>query len=81
MTAITTPSLSTPGLSTRRPIARTTVMDRALLLTASALDAFVAGRVERRSAAERRRALVAQDGAAGARTHAQTLGAMGMLPR
>lgn len=76
MTTITTTRISTRGL-----VARTTSFDRALLLTASALDTFVAARVERRAGAERRRALAAQEAVASTRRSAQTLGAAGMLPR
>lgn len=75
MTALTT--IRPPA---RGPVARTTTIDRALLLAASALDAFVARRVGRRASAEHRRALAAQAAAASARSTAQALGAVGMLP-
>ncbi|QIG40548.1 hypothetical protein G5T42_14590 [Microbacterium sp. 4R-513] len=55
----------------------TTAVDRALLRTASALDAFVAGRVQRRAAATPVAAI--QHDAS--RTQAQALAAIGIMPR
>lgn len=65
MTALTSHQLST------------TPVDRALLRAASALDAFVAGRVQRRSVAMPASALRHDD----VRTQAQALGAIGIIPR
>ncbi|MGN6221708.1 MAG: hypothetical protein ACTHNQ_19595 [Microbacterium sp.] len=61
--------------------ARTTAFDRALLQAASALDAFVATRLERRADAARRRSVAVQDAAAGARSAAEARAAIGVLPR
>lgn len=64
-----------------RAAARTTAFDRALLQAASALDAFVATRLERRADAARRRSVAVQDAAAGARSAAEARAAIGVLPR
>jgi len=71
MTAISTPRLSS-GV---------TPLERMLLRAASALDVFVAGRLERRSAVDPRGAYEAQRSFAAAREAAQARGAMGLLPR
>ncbi|TDN92767.1 hypothetical protein [Microbacterium sp. BK668] len=55
----------------------TTPIDRALLRAASALDAFVAHRVQRRSVA----VPVAATAHDAARSRAQALGAIGIMPR
>jgi len=65
MTALTSHQLST------------TSFDRALLRAASALDAFVAARVQRRAAAVPW-AAIDHDAS---RTRAQALGAIGIMPR
>ena len=59
----------------------TTRFDRTLLRTASAIDAYVLARVERRHGAEWRRAMSARAAATGARRDAEALAALGMLPR
>lgn len=56
----------------------TTSVDRALLRAASALDRFVDARLERRAAAVVSPAAAQHDSS---RTHAQALGAIGILPR
>ncbi|MDQ7877653.1 hypothetical protein Q9R08_06670 [Microbacterium sp. QXD-8] len=76
MTTITAGELAARGFG-----ASATRFDRALLRAASAIDAYVIARVERRDGAERRRALTAQTAASGARRDAEALAATGMLPR
>ena len=76
MTAITADELTARGFR-----ASATRFDRALLRAASALDAYVVARVERRDGVDERRALIAQAGVAGARREAEARAAMGMLPR
>lgn len=65
MTALTSHQLST------------TPVDRALLRAASALDAFVAGRIQRRASTGTPFAIDHD----AARTQAQALGAIGIMPR
>ncbi|MBD3941463.1 hypothetical protein IF188_07100 [Microbacterium sp. NEAU-LLC] len=76
MTTITAHRVASP-----RAVVRTTAFDRALLQAASALDAFVVARLERRASVGRRRAIVAQDAAATTRGAAEARGALGLLPR
>ncbi len=76
MTAITADELATRGFR-----ASATRFDRALLRTASALDAYVVARLEKRDGAQERRALTAQATASGVRREAEARAAMGMLPR
>ncbi|MFC8682398.1 hypothetical protein ACFT30_12830 [Microbacterium ureisolvens] len=76
MTTITADELAVRGFQSSA-----TRFDRTLLRAAAALDAYALGRVERRHDAVQRRALTAQDVAAGARQEAEALGAIGMLPR
>ncbi|WP_374974488.1 hypothetical protein ACEYYH_11155 [Microbacterium trichothecenolyticum] len=76
MTAITADELAARGFR-----ASATRFDRALLRAASALDAYVVARVEKRDDAQERRALSAQAAASGARREAEARAAMGMLPR
>lgn len=71
MTAISAPRIRTGA----------TPLERVLLGAASALDAFVAGRLERRRDTGRRDAYDAQRSFTAAREAAQARGAMGMLPR
>ncbi len=67
------------AISAPRGYARTTtVFERSLLWTSVTLDQFVATRLERRAAIERRRAITAQCDYADARRDAQACG--GMLP-
>ena len=76
MTTITADELAARGFRTSA-----TRFDRALLRAASALDAYVLARVEKRDDAEARRALTAQAAVSGARHQAEALAATGMLPR
>lgn len=76
MTAVTVQHLVAPALA-----ARATRLERMLLRAASALDAYVVARLERRASAEMRRALVAQTAATQARRDAEANGALGILPR
>jgi len=76
MTTITADELATRGFG-----ASATRFDRTLLRAASAIDAYVLTRVERRAAAEGRQALAAQAAASGARSQAEGLFSMGILPR
>ena len=64
-------------------VARTaaTPFESLLLRAASALDHFVAVRLEERGGAVHRRAAATQAAAAAARGAAQARGAIGMLPR
>jgi hypothetical protein len=71
MTAISAPRVRTGA----------TPVERMLLSAASALDAFVAGRLERRTDTGRRHAHDAQRSFAAAREVAQARGAIGLLPR
>jgi hypothetical protein len=64
-----------------RAAARTTAFERALLQAASALDAFVASRLERRADDGRRRSVAVQDAAARTRAAAEARAALGVLPR
>jgi hypothetical protein len=61
--------------------ASSTAFERALLRTASALDAYVIARVQRRDARPRRAALIAQAAAGDARRDAEARAAIGLLPR
>ncbi|MCC2032284.1 hypothetical protein [Microbacterium allomyrinae] len=76
MTAIATQYVSAPGSR-----ARVTPFERTLLRTASALDAFVVTRLERRTGAVGRQALTVQAAFALARRDAEARGVMGMIPR
>lgn len=76
MTTITAGELAARGFS-----GSATRIDRTLLRAASAIDAYVIARVEKRAGAARRRALIAQSAASDARRGAEALGAMGMPPR
>jgi hypothetical protein len=76
MTTITAGELAARGFETSA-----TRFDRTLLRAASALDAYVIARVERRDGAARRRALTAQAVVSGARRDAEALASTGMLPR
>jgi hypothetical protein len=76
MTAITADELAARGFR-----ASATRFDRALLRAASALDAYVVARVEKRDDAQERRALTVQAAASTARREAEARAAMGMLPR
>jgi hypothetical protein len=76
MTTITVHEHSARGFG-----ATATRYDRMLLRAASAFDAYVIARVERRNVAEQRRAKTAQEAANGVRRSAEALAAMGMLPR
>jgi hypothetical protein len=76
MTTITAGELAARGFD-----ASATRSDRALLRAASAIDAYVIARVERRDGAGRRGAVTAQTAQAGARRDAEALAATGMLPR
>lgn len=69
MTAFTAP----------RAVVRTTGFERMLLTAANVLDRFVATRLERRAASTR--PISAQTAATDARSDAQAMGAVGMLPR
>ena len=60
---------------------RTTAFDRTLLHAASALDAFVAVRLERRDGAVHRRLIEAQAAASALRGEAEAGRAIGLLPR
>ena len=71
MTAISAPRVRTGA----------TPFERALLGAASALDRFVANRVERRGDTGYRRAHQAQLSFAAARDAARARGAIGLLPR
>ncbi len=71
----------TAHYATTRVATRTTGFERTLLRAASALDAFVVTRLERRDGDELRRVQLAQDATAEARRSAQARGAMGVLPR
>lgn len=71
----------TAHYATTRTATRATTFERTLLRAASALDAFVLTRVERRGADELRRVARTQDASAEARRSAQARGAMGVLPR
>ena len=71
MTAISAPRTST-GI---------TPFERSLLRTASVLDGFVSGRLERRSSVAYRRAAAVQSATVSARDAAQARGAIGLLPR
>jgi hypothetical protein len=77
MSTITAGELATRGFVA----SATTRFDRTLLRTASAIDAYVSARVERRHGAGWRRAMSAQAAATGARRDAQALAALGMPPR
>jgi len=76
MTTITLPDVTTGTLS-----AAATGLDRALLRAASALDAHVLGRVERRAGLAFRRAASAQAAADRIRRDATARAAIGILPR
>jgi hypothetical protein len=71
MTAISAPRVRTGA----------TAFERTLLGAASALDRFVAVRLERRSGAEYGRAHAAQLAFVARRDAAQARGVMGLLPR
>ncbi|WP_106814058.1 hypothetical protein [Microbacterium timonense] len=74
-------TITAPELSVRAFGSSTTRFERALLRAASALDAYVLTRLERRDAAARRDALAAEAAATGARRAAEALASVGMLPR
>ncbi|MBW9108439.1 hypothetical protein [Microbacterium ureisolvens] len=76
MSAITADELAARGFR-----ASATRFDRALLRAASALDAYVVARVEKRDDAQERRALTVQAAASTARREAEARAAVGMLPR
>ncbi|MBW9118763.1 hypothetical protein JNB63_01505 [Microbacterium trichothecenolyticum] len=76
MSAITADELAARGFR-----ASATRFDRALLRAASALDAYVVARVEKRDDAQERRALTVQAAASTARREAEAHAAVGMLPR
>ncbi|WP_127818911.1 hypothetical protein [Microbacterium sp. CPCC 204701] len=61
--------------------ARATRFDRTLLRAASAIDAFVVSRLERRAGDGSRRAVAAQAAAEHLRRDAEARGAIGILPR
>ena len=61
--------------------AAVTPFESMLLHAASALDIFVASRLERRGSPASRRAIGAQTAGSAARDAAQARGAIGMLPR
>ena len=69
------------AISAPRALTRATPFERTLLRAASALDLFVAARLERRGGAAHRRAVEAQTAAAADRRAAEARGAIGMLPR
>jgi hypothetical protein len=75
MTAIPAPR------ATAGTIISATPFERALLRSASALDVFVAARLERRGSAAYRRAAAAQSASAHERIAAEARGAIGLLPR
>ena len=68
-------------ITATRPRAGVTAFERTLLVTASALDAYVDSRVGRREPTEHRRAVAAKAAAALARREAQARGCIGLLPR
>lgn len=68
-------------ITASRPRVGVTPFERTLLVTASAIDAYVDSRVGRRDATEHRRAVAAQASAALARREAQARGCIGLLPR
>ncbi|WP_426319640.1 hypothetical protein [Microbacterium sp. E-13] len=74
-------AISADELSAHRFEASATAFDRALLRAASAVEAYTIARVRRRDGAQRRRALIAQDEASGARRNAEALAYAGLLPR
>ncbi|SFS05878.1 hypothetical protein SAMN04487846_2036 [Microbacterium sp. cf046] len=69
------------AISAPRSLTRTTPFERALLSAASALDVYVAARLERRNGAAHRQAAVAQSAFDAARRGAEARGAIGILPR
>jgi len=69
------------AISASRTITRATHFERTLLHAASALDLFVANRLERRGRVSYRRAADAQASAADVRSAAEARGAIGVLPR
>ena len=69
------------AISAPRVLSGATPFERALLSAASALDRFVAHRLQRRGEAGYRRAHEAQLAFAVTRDAAQARGAMGLLPR
>ncbi|MFB9647337.1 hypothetical protein [Microbacterium terregens] len=69
------------AISAPRTLTRATTFERALLRAASALDGFVATRLERRGRVAYRRAAETQARAARFRSSAQACGAVGLLPR
>jgi hypothetical protein len=69
------------AISAPRGYVHTTTFERSLLWTSVTLDHFVTGRLERRAASERHRAITAQATYADARRDAQATGGIGMLPR
>ncbi len=68
-------------ISASRSTAGTTPFESMLLGAASAVDDFVAGRLERRGSAVYRRAARTAAAGAAARDAAQARGAIGILPR
>ena len=69
------------AISASRVSSGATPFERTLLSAASALDRFVAGRLELRGGSEYRRAHDAQLAFAATRDAAQARGAIGLLPR
>ena len=69
------------AISAPRGYVRTTPLERSLLWASVTLDHFVAHRLERRTAPERRRAIEAQEAFASSRRDAQAQGGIGLLPR
>jgi hypothetical protein len=69
------------AISAPRVIAGATPFERALLHAASALDGYVASRLERRGTSEYRRADDARRIYSLTRDAAQARGAIGLLPR
>jgi hypothetical protein len=74
-------AIPAPRAVARELAASITPLDRALLLTATALDALVSARLLRRASVEHRRAVAVQTARSDARRSAEALGAAGMLPR
>lgn len=74
-------TISAHDLAVRGFGSAATTFERALLRAASALDAYAVARHERRHDADRRRALIAQTRATGARRDAEARAAIGIIPR
>lgn len=69
------------AISAPRPLTRATPFERTLLHAASAIDRFVALRLERRSNPEYRRAHEARARSVSFRDAAVARGAIGVIPR